>query len=375
MNKLTLALLVTSIVLASALGYLSYQLATEPSRTEVLTGLTQAEAKTLSALAPIISFSAEDVPGEIGGEAFIDDLGRAVSISGEPQRIVSLHPAAVETLFRLGADDRLVAVSNAWTGDPWAAEEYGGPGVVESWITTPEAVDNEIEKRVAEGVLVALNAFAVNPEAILDLSPDVVIVFGATLPSYAAAIANTGVPVIALFPTSLEDVLYDLVLIGKVVGKSGEAQALVDDIKHDITDIAGRTLDLPRPKVFCETGYNGGVWTTGEGSFVSSLIYLAGGEDIGTVVPAGNANINAEYILAQGPEILLLLDYPYADAQSVAVRSGWGTIPAVITWQANYEKGIYELSAEQIDMISRSGPRIAEGLEVLVQLIHPELSE
>ncbi len=361
MQKLTFALLVIIVTLASAVGYLGYRFFTEPTRTDVLTGLTSAEAATMSALAPIIGFSAGDVPGEIGGEAFIDDLGRAVSISSEPQRIVCLNPAATETLFSLGVDDRLVAVSDSWTGNPWA------PDPVESWISTPQAVDDEIEQRVAGGSLTALNAFAVSPEVILALNPDVVFVFGATLPSYATAIENQ-VPVIALFPASLEDVLYDLVLIGKVMGREGEAQALVDDIKHDITDIAGRTLDLSRPKVFCETGYDGGIWTTGDGSFVSSLIYLAGGDDIGAVVPAGNANINAEYILAQGIEIILLLDYPYADAQSVAARSGWDTIPAVINGK------VHELNAEAVDQISRSGPRIAEGLAVLVQLIHPELS-
>jgi iron complex transport system substrate-binding protein len=315
----------------------------------------------MSALAPILAFSPQDVPGEIGNpdKPFIDDLGRSVYLESAPESIVALNPAATETIFALDADDKLVAVSNAWL----------------YWIETPEDVDSEIEARVNAGELTALDAFSVSGEAILDLEPDVVFVFGYTLPSYAAAIEGE-VPVICFAPESLKDVLYDLVLIGKVTDKEAEAGSLITDIKADITNIASMTIDKPRPKVFCETGYNGGIWTTGENSFVSSLILLAGGDDIGTAVPVGNPVISAEYIASSEPGIIILLDYPWAaDAESVAGRPGWSAIPAVITWQANHEQGIYELNALSVDEITRPGPRIAEGLKVLVGIIHPELVE
>lgn|GEM_PF-304157 len=365
MKRLTTILLIIVVALASATGYLGYRLATEPTSLETLTGLTADEVATMSALAPVLGCSPEDVPGAVGGEAFIDDLGRAVKIPGHSpvERIVSLHPAATETIFCLGADGKLVAVSNAWSGDAFA------PDPVESWITTPEDIDNEIEARVSAGALTALNAFSVEPEAILDLAPDVVFAFGYTLPGYAEAIKDE-VPVICFAPTTLEDILQNLVLVGKVVGKEAEAESLLSDIKSDIIDIASMTIDELRPKVFCETGYNGGVWTTGEDSFVSSLIILAGGRDLGTPVPAANANISSEYILDSEPDLILLLDYPWgADAQSVAGRSGWGTIPAVTNGK------VYELDTESVDKVTRPGPRIAQGLEVLLGIIHPELSK
>lgn len=343
---------------------------TKPTESEILGryGLTPDEAEVAGMLMSIIpispgvvgelysvlAFSPGDVPGEVGGEPFVDDLGREVFIPGASpvETIVCLHPAATETMFYYGADGKLVAVSDAWL----------------YWIASPADVVQEIGEGVAAEELMALNAFAVSGEAILDLEPDVVFVFGYTLPTYADAIDEI-VPVICFAPTTLEDVLYDLMLIGKVVDKGAEAESLINEIRDDIIDIASMIIAEPSPKVFCEVSYYlGTIYTTGEGGFVSSLIILAGGEDIGTAVPVGNPVISSEFVIASGTEIIILLDYPWAaDAASVAGRPGWDAIPAVINGE------IYELSAEQIDMISRPGPRIAEGLAILLGIIHPEI--
>jgi iron complex transport system substrate-binding protein len=337
--------------------------ATKPTKSEVLTGLTPAEAATMAALAPILAFSPEDVPGEVGNpdNPFIDDLGREVFIpGGSPvERIVDLNPTATETIFYLAADGKLVAVSDAWL----------------NWIGSPQYVVQEIGDRVDAGNLTALDAFAVAPEAILDLEPDVVFVFGYTLPGYAQAVADAGRPVICFAPRSLQDILYDLIVIGKVVDREQEAESLVKDIKAQFVEVAGMTIDQPRPKVLFETWYDGGIMTTGDGSFVSSLITLAGGDDIGTAVPVGNPVISAEYVIASAAEKVILYDAPWGvSAESVAERPGWNTIPAVITWQANHEEGIYELDSVSQDILGRPGPRIVQGLMALLGIIHPELS-
>jgi ABC-type Fe3+-hydroxamate transport system substrate-binding protein len=381
---LIVALLASTTVLAALY-------ATKPTKPELLAGLTPAEAATMSALAPVLDFSPEDVPGEVGNpeDPFIDDLGREVYISGGSpvESIVCLHPAATETIFYLGADDKLVAISNAWTGDSWA------PDQVESWISTPEEVDNEIEQRVwdIQDLAAIPAAFRVTPDApytlnpevtlspqnitgvsLLEDYPDVVFVFSDTI-EYAAGIDSI-VPVIVFFPLSLEDVLYDMTVIGKIVGKEAEVASLIEEIKADMFDITMTTLFEPRPEVFLETGYySGTIYTTGSGSIISGLIYLAGGDDIGTAVSAGSPSISSEYILHEAPEIIILA-HLFDTPEGLAGRAGWDTIPAVVTWQADSEKGIYQLTVEEMDQLARPGPRIVEGLMVLLEIIHPELS-
>ena len=351
MKGITTILLVLVLALASATGYLGYRVATEPTDLEIIGEFTWNELATMKALSPVSGFSVDDVVGEVGGAPFIDDFDREVSISSAVEKIVCLHPAGTETIFALGSDSKLVAVSNAWG----------------SSVTTPENVVSEIESRVDAGELTAL-ALSPEPETVTGLEPDVVFAFGYTLPSYVEAIQNI-VPVICFSPTTIEDVLQNIVLIGKIVNKEVEAENLVEEIKSDIDDIASMTMDTARPKVLCEIMNWGGIYTTGKESFVSSLIILAGGEDIGTVVSAANAVISSEYIVDSQPEIIILLDTPWETAATVAERSGWGTIPAVTNGN------IYESTAEEQDKIQRPGPRIADGLKILLGIIHPELSE
>jgi len=391
---ITAVLLVLVVALASTTGYLGYRVATEPTSIETLTNLTKDSLSTMSAMAPVIAFSSDDVPGKIGDEPFIDDLGREVSIPADSpiENIVCLNPFATETIFYFGADDKLVGVSNAWTGDS-SADYPGGPGEYESWITTPEDVDNEIEKRVWEDKdLAALPAAyqtspgspsTLNPEVTLapqnidgtDLVqgyPDLVFIYSDNI-EYAAGIEDL-VPVICIHPGTLEEILYDITLIGKVLGKESEAEQLVNEMKDKIIDVAGMTIDQSKPKVFLETGYwMGTIYTTGGDSFLNSLICIAGGDDIGEVV--NDADISSEYIIASDPEIVII-SHTYTTATDLADRPGWGYITAVKSWQADNEEGIYQLSEESMDKISRAGPRIVEdGLDVLLAIIHPELSE
>jgi iron complex transport system substrate-binding protein len=75
--------------------------------------------------------------------------------------------------------------------------------------------------------------------------------------------------------------------------------------------------------------------------------------------------ISAEEIVAQNPSIIILGDANWGiTPDSVAERPGWGSIAAV---QGGNVHGIDD------NLISRPGPRVAQGIEELARLIHPEL--
>jgi iron complex transport system substrate-binding protein len=100
---------------------------------------------------------------------------------------------------------------------------------------------------------------------------------------------------------------------------------------------------------------------------------LAGGEDIGTVVPSANPKIDPEYVIGSDPEIVILADAPPGAEAPQAIlpseRPGWGNLTAV------KEGKVYRLTEEEIDRISRPGPGLVDGLETLAKIIHPELFE
>ena len=363
MKRLTMILLVIVLALAAATGYLGYRLSEQqPGLGESLFGTTPAQAMVIDAMAPVLSFTPESVLGEVPG-TINDDLGREVNIENIPTKIVCMNPAAAEVLFLLGEDERLVGVSDAWL----------------YWIKTPEELVTQIKNKVEDGQIKTFSHYPQygiepDPEAILALEPEVVFSFSYTLPEYAKALEATGVPVIAFAADTLGDVLRNVVLVGKVVGKEDEAAEIAKEMRERMLAIGTKTIVSTKPSIFYEVWYDeSGLWTAGNGSFISSLICLAGGEDIGTVVPSANPKIDPEYVIGSDPEIFILADAPPGAEAPQAIlpaeRPGWGNLTAV-------EEGkVYRLTEEEIDRISRPGPGLVDGLETLAKIIHPELCE
>ena len=93
------------------------------------------------------------------------------------------------------------------------------------------------------------------------------------------------------------------------------------------------------------------------------MLQLAGSDPI-----SGDANysISLEELVAADPEVILLGDGAYGQsAETVKARSGWTGMTAV--------KEDRIVPVDDI-LITRPGPRIAEGLEALLRAIHPELA-
>ena len=148
-----------------------------------------------------------------------------------------------------------------------------------------------------------------------------------------------------------------------------EAKELTADMRAELNDIStkvkAKTAEGVRPTVLFETGYWNGIWTTGAGSFVSNLIYLAGGTDIGIAVSSGNPLISMEYISEQDPDLIILGDAPWETTETVIARGGaWLELTAV------EDEKIYDIDA---DLYSRNGPRVVDGLKALVRIIHPDI--
>jgi len=106
-------------------------------------------------------------------------------------------------------------------------------------------------------------------------------------------------------------------------------------------------------------------YTYGPGTFGDLLIARAGGSNIGGELTDAYPQISLEQIVVSNPSIILLGDSMYGvSAESVTVRPGWETIAAVKSSQ------IFPIDD---NLISRPGPRLVEGLEVLAKLLHPGL--
>jgi len=268
-----------------------------------------------------------------------DDEGTSVAIPKEPQRIASLTPAVTETLFRLGAGSRVV-------------------GKVEDVTPYPPEADH---------LPIVAKFGSVDVEKIVSLDTDLVIAGGNGFnpPDAIAKLRSLGIPVVVVYAPDVDGVFTDLELVGAAVGLAGPARDLVASMRAGFDQVGAATRGLDHPRTFYELDATKDIFGPAKGSFLESMITIAGGDPI-TTGSATVYSIPLERLVAADPQVILLGDAAYGTApDAVAKRPGWGGMTAVRTGAIRPVDDV---------LVSRPGPRLVEGLRALALGIHPDIA-
>jgi len=266
-----------------------------------------------------------------------DDEGTAVELKAEPRKIVSLTPATTETLFALGAGDRIVGKVEDFT--PYPPEATAIPDVAKFG--------------------------SVDVEKIVSLDVDLVIAGGNSFnpPDKISQLRKLGIPVVVVYASDVKGVLKDIELTGAAVGRSAEAKDLTASMQAAFDQVAAATGDFPKPRVFYELDASQKIYTAADDSFLAEMITLAGGTPI-TTGSTTNFEIPLEKLVTADPELILLGDAAYGTTEdAVKARSGWKGMTAV--------KNGAIVGVDDV-IISRPGPRLVDGLRALALAIHPD---
>ncbi|MBI3914045.1 MAG: cobalamin-binding protein [Chloroflexi bacterium] len=269
-----------------------------------------------------------------------DSAKRSVTIAGAPQRIVSLAPSTTEIAFALGVGDKVVAAD---TFSDFPADA----------------------KKIA-----TIKTFPLNFEQVLSLKPDLVLAAGITNPDDVKKLADLKLTVLVVgaAETTFDGVFADITLVGKATGTDAKAKAVVDAMKQKLDALKLKAAGAKtKPKVFWELDATdpNKPYTPGPGSFVNELITLAGGVNVAASAKSPYAQMNAEEIIAANPDVIVLSDFAYGTTiESVKARKGWSVVNAI--------KNERILPIDD-NLVSRPGPRLVDGLEAAMKLIHPEL--
>lgn len=172
------------------------------------------------------------------------------SASAYPQRIVCLTEETVETLYAIGADDRIVGVSG--------------------FAVRPARVRSEKPR-----VSTYLDA---RFDAILDLRPDLVVAWSDLQADICAELIRRGVDVLCFNHRSVDGIFDMIVRLGAIVGRPDEACRYADGLRAGLVTAAERGAARPRkPRVYFEEWYDPLI--TGI-RWVSELIEHCGGVDV-----------------------------------------------------------------------------------------------
>jgi len=258
-----------------------------------------------------------------------------------PQRIVSHVPGITEILFALGLGEKVVGVS-----------EY---------CDYPEAA--KTKPKVG-------GFFQPSIEMIVALNPDLVFTDGSD-EHLMTQLDSLGITYIVLDPKDIDGILKDIELAGEVTGTGKRAKEVIKDMQDRMLRVSAQVKDAPKVKVFytfATTDFNN-PWTAGPGSFVDSLITMAGGENIGAKALAPWVQFSIEEVVAADPQVIIV------DAAMGTALTSIAELKRHPIWReiAAIKQGrIYPIDG---DLVNRSGPRIIQGLEEMAKIIHPELFE
>ena len=264
-----------------------------------------------------------------------DDLGNSVTIEKEPQRVISLSPANTETLFALGADEKIVGRTDYCTYPEEAAEVDS----IGSY-TSP------------------------NTELIISLSPDVIFASDYIDDAVREQVENAGAKVIVFTANDLESVEQDILTAGQVLNQNQEAADLVNGMESDMEEIQGILAAKTEAKsAFIDLG---DYYSAGPGSLLGSVLDDIGVENV--VADTGEAwpQVSVEKIIESDPDVYMSLFTAPEELKQVA---GLSSLDCIQNDQIIYYDGL----SPEADLIQRAGPRLVEGMRLLAEQIYPEL--
>lgn len=270
-----------------------------------------------------------------------DVLGRRVTITTPPQRIVSLAPSITEQLFAIGAGHTVVGVTQ-YDNYPPAVQRL-------------ERVGGYVTK-------------SISVEKIISLKPELVFSRGEIQRGVIDILERIGVPVVAMEPKNFDQVYAAINLIGRLTDQVRRATEVVEAMQRRVMHVRTQVSTIPpaqRVTVFYKA-YDEPLITAGRSTFIGHLIEMAGGINIFDDLRESYPQVSDEEVLRRNPDVLL---GPASRSLSltpgrVAQRPGWHHLAAI----AN---GRIHLLDD--DLVSRPGSRLAEALEAVAKVLYPDL--
>lgn len=286
-------------------------------------------------------------------------------------RVVSFLPSATEIVAALGHLDDIVGVSH----------ECDFPPVVRSRdVVTSSAIDSTaapgaVDVAVRDFVDTGRPLYDVREDLVRALAPNVMVTqvvcdVCAVSEGDVRALAGRLTPspeVVTLGATTLDGIFDDIRRVADALGVADRADELIERSRSRMRAVH-ETLEAaraPRPRVAVIE------WTDpvfAAGHWVPEMIYRAGGEDVLAEPGEHSRTRTLDTIRTADPELILIapcgfdLERAAADAERVLSTDGWA-------WAR--EKQVWAVDANAF--LSRPGPRVIDGIELLAGILHPTL--
>jgi len=327
----------------------------------------------------------------------------------QPQNVVSLLGAATETLYRLGLGHTLIARSHECDYPP---SVLSLPCISRPRLDVQNLTSAQIDATVRQNSATGEPIYRLDEEALdaLERPIDLLIaqdhcrVCAVTPREIEGSESCRNIKQLVLRPATLEDCLGDVELVADAMGCSERGvrlratleerlervRALVADVGSGVGS-TGTTAARPRVALleWCDPIMGCGYW-------IPELIQIAGGTALHCPPPGGaTPTISAQTLLDSKPDVVIfaLCGFGLVRAANEIASSSWGnnfggavggghghtdttegdktTLIERLTDLCGGTDRIFIVDGNYL--VNRSGPRLVESCEAMVEAIHPEL--
>jgi iron complex transport system substrate-binding protein len=289
-------------------------------------------------------------------------------------RIISLIASATEIVCALGFEEQIVGRSHEC--------DYP-PSVQRLPICTqpkfdPDGTSYEIDQRVKAIVQEGLSVYRVDGAKLRDLEPDVIVtqshceVCAVSLRDVERAVCawlSACPQLVSLAPNGLADVWTSIEQVADALKVPERGAEVIRRLQSRMRAIAERTRGLThRPSVACIEWIDP---LMAAGNWMPELVEMAGGVNRFGVAGAHSPWMTWEQLRDANPEVIVLMPCGFDIARTrrdlplLANKPKWPRLRAV------RDDRVFLADGNQY--FNRPGPRLVESLEILAELLHPEM--
>lgn len=259
--------------------------------------------------------------------------GSKISLTAVPERIVSLSPTFSEVIYALDAGDSLVGRTD--------------------FCDYPQ----EIAKVPSVGSMTKPSV-----EKILEMKPDLVVVSFMEA-EMVSQITKTGAKVMQI-PSgeSFEGSYKNMMELAKALNKEDKGKEITAAIQKDIDEVKTKLAKAEAKTCYYVAGFGkNGDYTAGEGTFMNDILKAAGGDNVAK--DAQGWKYTAEKLVEKDPEYIFI-------GRMSGMTDAFKTTEPYKNLTAVKKEKVVELDD---NLISREGPRMAQAVKAVAEVLHPDL--
>jgi iron complex transport system substrate-binding protein len=289
-------------------------------------------------------------------------------------KIASLLPSATEIVFALDLGDDLVGVTDECD---YPSEALTKPVISRSALPQGRPLGS---REIDEAVRGRMNAnqplYVLDTELLRRERPEVILTQDlcrvCAVPSgqVQQALDQIGLPdakVVSLDPHTLEDVIAQLEIVGKLLGREERGKELAEALRDRVTKVRETAKRVPNVSVLClewaEPQFAAGHW-------IPEMVEACGGTPV--LSEKGNPSHETVWheIRTAGPEVVLFMPCGYYLEEAEDEAQTFLHHPEFADTPAARNGNVFAVDATSY--FSRPGPRIVDGLEIMAWAVHPE---